>query len=190
MTAVWGVYMAWGLIGLFMSAIGIVCCHELNKRELAEMEADRALKLPQAPAVLYETYGHPWMPIPELKGVVPKPPVGFAWEITAVLNGRGNPALRLGLLDLGQGEVTLSAERDMVVIRSWQYAQDDTFAAFYRRAAQMHIDNINRGVNLGRQIFDTHLISPLRDWATAEVARRAVTSPPALSTSYALVESA
>lgn len=147
------------------------------------------------PIPVYETYGHPWMPIPELKGTIPRPPTGYAWEITASLNAHGNPALRLGLLDLGQGVVTAFAERDMVVIRRWQYAEDDTFAAFYRRAIQMHtrgsgeIDGQRAG-DLGRQIFLAHLISPLSDWAASEVARRAVIDPPALSSSYLLVESA
>lgn len=146
---------------------------------------------PYEPAPVYETYGHPWMPIPELKSKLPKPPTGYAWEITAVLNERANPALRLGLLDLGQGIVSAFAERDMVVIRRWQYADDDTFAAFYRRALHMYpAEGMDKAERLGRQIFDAHLLSPLADWATAEVARKAVIDPPALCANYALVESA
>lgn len=184
-SAILGWVLPW-LVIAFPWIIGFVVHHV---RSYGRVTAEIVAKSTElvTPAVIYDTYGHPWMPIPELKGVLPGPPVGHAWEITAVLNHRGNPALRLGLLDLGQGTVVVSAERDMLVIRRWQYADDDTFAVFYRRVLQM---DVNSPAELARQIFDTHLISPLKDWATAEVARKAVTEPPALCTSYALVESA
>jgi hypothetical protein len=191
MTGVAIVYAIWGFI-VFLVPFTLVL-RRICSRKLAEIDAEVSAALATAmkePMPIYDTYGHPWMPIPELKAELPKAPLGHAWEITAVLNGANNPALRLGLLDLGEGEVIVSAERDMVVIRRWQYAEDDTFAVFYRRAKEMYANNVNSAVELARKIFETHLISPLVDWANAEVTRKAVTEPPALTTNYALVESA
>ena len=80
------------------------------------------------------SYGHPAAPIALLGASLPQAPTGYGWEIVAVTNEDDNPALRLAMLDLKTSTVVDAIERDMVIVRKWQWAEDDTYAAFYRRA--------------------------------------------------------
>lgn len=90
---------------------------------------------PEKPKV-YESFGHPAPPILLLKASMPSAPIGYAWEITTGLNDEGHPALKLAFMDMKTGLVIDSIEGDLVIIRKWRYAKDDTYADFYRRCEE------------------------------------------------------
>ncbi|MBO0676751.1 hypothetical protein JRC04_04665 [Mycolicibacterium sp. S2-37] len=157
-------------------------------RAVAKKKASAEIAIPDPNEPVYDTYGHPYAPIPELSAKLPAPPSNYSWEIMATTSAHGSPALRLSLLDLRTSEASDFIERDLVVIRRWRYANDDTFAAFYRRAAEMDAWDVSRGPVTIRKVFYAHLIGPMADWASAIAATKAVTEPPALVSGYKLIE--
>ena len=188
--------MGWIVIGAFFIVIAFAAVvlgieqHQAILTALQRHLHQRAVKVAERvgtevavrePEPVYETYGHPWAPLPELKAKLPPPPANHSWEIAVGINTHNSPALRLSLLDLRTTETSDFIERDLVVIRRWRYADNDTFASFYRRAG----DEVRC-----RKVFYAHLLAPMADWAKTVAVTKSVVEPPALTTSYLLVEGA
>lgn len=191
MTSIW-----WMLVGSALTGGSLAIGYRLPPPRLREalirqfrrqfvIDKPSTAIAPREPEPVYDTYGHPWPPIPELAAKLPRPPANYSWEITAELNDYGSPALRLSMLDLRTAEVGDFIERDLVVIRRWRYANDDTFASFYRRAAG---DNRTDAVKRCRKVFYAHLLAPMADWAKTVAVSKSITEPPGLTTNYKLIE--
>ena len=165
------------------------------------------LAIPVDPEPVYELYGHPAPPIPLLGASLPSAPLGYGWEIHVVPNDDGNPALRLAMLDLKTSAVIDAIEGDMVIVRRWKYANDETYASFYRRAeAQSAKEIVGREKSdisgMGwRTIYNTdhtqilgkvmmgNLITPMVDWARLITLRYIVDHPDESKCNYMLIES-
>lgn len=167
---------------------------------------------PYVPPKTYETYDHPAPPIALLGASLCGAPLGYGWEITAVINDAGNPALRLAMLDLKTTTEVDVIERDMIIVRKWQYADDDTYAAFYRRAKaieQIECDldyEFNLSIHqrwhgsgpiarltptgeLPGKVMMANLITPIVDWAALLTLRYIIENPDETRCNYMLIES-
>lgn len=213
------------IIKIFMAVVEISDKHKTRKeairhrnKESKEWDSSKALAIPEEPPKVYESYDHPAPPIALLGASVCRAPVGYGWEITAVTNEAGNPALRLAMLDLKTSTIVDAIERDMVIVRRWQYADDDTYAAFYRRAeaieakkrdheyyAAVKVYNENLGFTFGHyqkyptrfkpdgklagKVMMANLITPMVDWAALLTLRYIVEHPDDTKCNYMLIES-
>ena len=185
-----------------------------HKRAIDKTNSDIAdsigkeLALPNEVPPVYETYDHPAPPIALLGASLPTAPLGYGWEIHVVPNEEENPALRLAMLDLSTSTVIDAIEADLVVVRRWKYAADDTYASFYRRAEQQAKQEItgykeSGGYNRHRRepIFNddpskmlgkvmmANLITPMVDWARLITLRYIVNNPDEAKCNYMLIES-
>lgn len=170
---------------------------------------------PPKPKV-YESFGHPAPPILLLKASMPSAPIGYAWEITTGINDAGNPALKLAMLNMKTGLVIDSIEGDLVIIRRWTYAKDDTYADFYRRCEEKdRVAILNeqmawrqsaerqwerqmqsipefksqteKGLLAGKVML-ANLITPIVDWAALITLRYIVEHPDEKKCNYELIE--
>lgn len=165
------------------------------------------LAIPEDPQPIYELYDHPAPPIPLLGASLPSAPLGYGWEIHIVPNDEGNPALRLAMLDLKTSTVIDAIEGDLIILRRWKYANDDTYAAFYRRAeAQARKEIVGYNISgtgpyrhnepiynddpsklLGK-VMMANLITPMVDWARLITLRYIVDHPDESKCNYMLIE--
>jgi len=181
------------------------------------MHKSTELAVPDPEPVKYEMYGHPAPPIALLGASLPQAPLGYGWEITTVINDDGNPALRLALLDLKTITEVDAIEQDLVVVRKWKYANDDTYAAFYRRAIEIedrecekiykakyeHWREMSRYDHYGYakcpekprpdgklagKVMMANLITPMVDWAALLTLRYFVNNPDETKCNYMLIE--
>lgn len=176
-----------------------------GKAELFSASMELAVPHPDPP--VYELYDHPAPPIPLLGASLPQAPIGYGWEIHVVPNEADNPALRLAMLDLKTSTVIDAIEADLVILRRWKYAADDTYPAFYRRAeAQARkeivghkthgsgsyrhttpIYNDDPSKMLGK-VMMANLITPMVDWARLITLRYIVDHPDETKCNYMLIE--
>lgn len=172
----------------------------------ASQSCSKELALPEDPVPVYELYDHPAPPIALLGASLPTAPIGYGWEIHILPNDEGNPALRLAMLDLKTSMVIDAIEGDLVIVRRWKYANDDTYASFYRRAKDQVAkevtgfqvtDKYGRGGNLiyGKdpqefmgKVMMANLITPMVDWARLITLRYIVEHPDETKCNYMLIE--
>lgn len=198
----------------------ILHLHRKKKATAIKTEpASKELALPEEPVKSYESYDHPAPPIPLLAASLCQAPIGYGWEITTTLNKDDNPALRLAMLDLRTSIEVDAIEQDMVIVRKWQWADDDTYAAFYRRANEIEQKECDaqytqryeswrsiymyspfdekprpeRGTPCGKlagKVMMANLITPMADWAVLLTLRYIVEHPDDTKCNYMLIEHA
>jgi hypothetical protein len=117
----------------------------------------------------------------------------------------------LAMLDLKTTTVIDAIEGDLVVIRKWKYAKDDTYADFYRRAEDQERSKITGyerdpfenyvspsyrrpiygadPAKLLGKVMLANLITPMVDWASLLVLRYIVEHPDETKVNYILLES-
>ncbi|MBB3752533.1 hypothetical protein FHT44_005045 [Mycolicibacterium sp. BK634] len=192
------------LVGVGVKAI------ENRRPKAIESEPGKELALPEPDAPVYELYDHPGPPIPLLAASLPTAPIGYGWEIVVVTNEAGNPALRCAMLNLRTNMVEDALEADLVIARRWKYANDETYASFYRRAqasVPKRRRQVSRGITMGYadyvyeaptgedinkmlgKVMMANLITPMVDWARLLVLRYIVEHPDETKCNYMLVES-
>jgi hypothetical protein len=177
--------------------------------DVAGQNVGKELALPEQPVKTYESWDHPAPPILVLSASLPSAPIGYGWEIVVVSNEAGNPALRLAMLDLATATVVDAIEADLVILRRWKYAADDTYADFYRRAEAQARAEVTGWRNYGdslrggwrQPIYDkdpnelmgkvmmANLITPVVDWARLITLRYIVDHPDETKCNYVLIES-
>lgn len=205
-----------GIVKILCSIVEIADHHRRVNDEKAGEAAKSPLNdiAPYQPPKVYETYDHPAAPVALLGASLCRAPLGYGWEITTTINQDENPALRLAMLDLKTTTEVDVIERDMVIVRKWQYADDDTYAAFYRRAKEIetietdaqansnpwiydksgkYVQNRNyqpaiKG-NLAGRVMMANLITPMVDWAALLTLRYIVENPDETKCNYMLIES-
>ncbi|MDB2197581.1 hypothetical protein [Mycobacteroides abscessus] len=117
----------------------------------------RASKAVPPSAVLEDTYGHPLPPVSTLRGALPDPPNGHAWEISVQHDGGGTPFLHVGIVKLNTGDSAGGTKKDLMNDRY------STWASKYRL--------FTGDDEYLCEIFRRDFIGPLTDWATAQVNR-------------------
>lgn len=177
-------------------------------KKTQKASASKELAVPEeekAPPV-FELYGHPGPPIQILAAALPQAPIGYGWEIHVVPNEDRNPVLRLAMLNLRTSAVQDEIEADLVIVRRWKYANDDTYAAFYRRAEQIAKTTITNhkyddfarrhtpvyGKSPEKEkgkVMMANLITPMVDWATLITLRYITDNPDETKCNYMLIES-
>lgn len=194
-----------GILGMWMPEAKAIRCSNGTGETIG-----KELALPEEPVPVYELYDHPAPPIPLLGASLPTAPIGYGWEITTMINESGNPALRLAMLDLATTTVIDAIEGDLVIVRRWKYADDDTYAAFYRRAEAKvakqitGYEIIERGnyfpsggpnpiygkdpQELLGKVMMANLITPMVDWARLITLRYIVNNPDETKCNYMLLE--
>lgn len=204
-------------LGFFIPCVIFLIFHGISRAysALASRRKSKAIKPPESkPSTelaipdgpVYEEFGHPGPPIPLLAASLPQAPIGYGWEIIVVTNEVGNPALRCALLNLRTNQVEDALEADLVIVRRWKYAADDTYASFYRQAKAQ----VMRGYDptpqrigprdvyspkppdttkiLGK-VMMANLITPMVDWARLLVLKYIVAYPDETKCNYMLIES-